>query len=292
MLGRRKVEPKLQLPQEPQPRPAAAGPHPVLPPRAQPPGHAGPPHGMPPHVPPQGMPQGMPQQGVPGHAGPQAGPPHHHPGQGPQPRPEPRPEPRPPQRVVMHIGKSVHIQGELSGHEDMTIDGIVDGRVAVEDHLLTIGQHGRITADVRAKVIVVLGKVVGNITAEERAEVREGGSVEGDIVAPRVLLADGALFKGSIDMMSMQQPSPSPRPAHRVAPERAAPDRAAGQDGARRPAGWDKAGSDDQDGRDDLDDITPPFHDEDVAEVEGEGRPQGDRASKLSEMFDSFGTGR
>jgi cytoskeletal protein CcmA (bactofilin family) len=102
----------------------------------------------------------------------------------------------------MHIGKSVHIKGELTAKEEMTIDGTVDGRIVVESHQLTIGAHGRITAEVRAKSVIVHGKIVGNVTAEEKAEVRPGGVVEGDIHSPRVILIDGALFKGNIDMAS------------------------------------------------------------------------------------------
>lgn len=104
-------------------------------------------------------------------------------------------------RGHMHIGKSVHMKGELVANEEMTIDGAVDGSIVIDNHQLTIGTHGRITATIRAKSIVVMGKVVGNITAEDKVEVRNGGSVEGDIRGPRVILADGALFKGNVDMV-------------------------------------------------------------------------------------------
>lgn len=116
------------------------------------------------------------------------------------PRPQPQARAEAPARGQMHIGKSVRIKGELTASEEMTIDGMVDGRIVVENHLLTIGSHGRITAEVHAKTLVVHGNIVGNVSADEKVEVRLGGMVEGDIRAPRVILADGSVFKGNIDM--------------------------------------------------------------------------------------------
>ena len=101
---------------------------------------------------------------------------------------------------IVNIGQSVQIKGELKGNEDLTIDGMVDGKILVKDHNLTIGANGRISAEVHAKTVVVVGQVMGNITADDKVEVAPSGSVEGDIRAPRVALADGARFKGSIDM--------------------------------------------------------------------------------------------
>ncbi|MGH7302436.1 MAG: bactofilin family protein [Candidatus Rokuibacteriota bacterium] len=98
------------------------------------------------------------------------------------------------------IGKSIVINGELSGSEDLTIEGRVDGKIELRDHVLTVGANGRIKAQVSAKAIVVLGQVTGNLNATERVDIKESGSVEGDIVAPRVAIADGSHFKGSIDM--------------------------------------------------------------------------------------------
>lgn len=106
-----------------------------------------------------------------------------------------------PSRGHMQIGKSVHIKGELIANEEMTIEGAVEGNIVIDNHQLTVGTNGRITASVRVKSIVVMGKVVGNITAEDKVEVRNGGSVEGDIRGPRVILADGAVFKGNVDMV-------------------------------------------------------------------------------------------
>ena len=98
------------------------------------------------------------------------------------------------------IGKSIIINGELSGSEDMTIEGRVDGKIDLKDYVLTVGANGRIKAQVTAKSIVVFGQVTGNLTATEKVDIKEKGSVEGDIVAPRVAIADGSHFKGSVDM--------------------------------------------------------------------------------------------
>ena len=100
----------------------------------------------------------------------------------------------------MNIGKSVVIKGELSGSEDLTIEGQVEGKIELRQNELTIGPNGRIKAQVAAKTIVVQGKVTGDITATERVDIRDNGSVDGDLVAPRVAIADGAHFRGSIDM--------------------------------------------------------------------------------------------
>ncbi|HXV76263.1 MAG TPA: polymer-forming cytoskeletal protein [Candidatus Polarisedimenticolaceae bacterium] len=101
---------------------------------------------------------------------------------------------------IVNIGQSVEIKGTLTGNEDLTIEGLVDGKILVKDHSLTIGANGRITAEVHAKNVVVVGQVVGNITADDKVEVAPSGSVHGDVRAPRVAIADGAKFKGSIDM--------------------------------------------------------------------------------------------
>lgn len=100
----------------------------------------------------------------------------------------------------MNIGKSVVIKGELSASEDLTIEGQVDGKIELKQHVLTIGANGKITAQVFAKIVIVQGQVHGNITATEKVDIRESGSVDGDVVSPRVAISDGAHFRGSIDM--------------------------------------------------------------------------------------------
>jgi cytoskeletal protein CcmA (bactofilin family) len=94
----------------------------------------------------------------------------------------------------------VIIKGELSGSEDLTIEGQVEGKIELKQNILTIGPNGRIKAQVFAKAIVVQGVVQGDITASERVDIRDNGSVDGDVSAPRVAIADGAHFRGSIDM--------------------------------------------------------------------------------------------
>ncbi len=105
------------------------------------------------------------------------------------------------------IGKSIVINGELSGSEDLTVEGRVEGKIELRDHVLTVGSNGRIKAQVSAKSIVVFGQVTGNLSATEKVDIKENGSVDGDIVAPRVAIADGSHFRGSIDMQRKDQPS-------------------------------------------------------------------------------------
>lgn len=109
---------------------------------------------------------------------------------------------------LVGIGKSIVINGELSGAEDLTVEGRVEGKIEVPDHVLTVGSSGRVKAQVTAKAIVVLGQVTGNLIATEKVDIQESGSVEGDIIAPRVAIADGSHFRGSIDMQKKDQPTP------------------------------------------------------------------------------------
>lgn len=101
---------------------------------------------------------------------------------------------------MVNIGKSVIIKGELSGSEDLTIEGTVEGKIELRQNVLTIGPNGKIKAQVFAKSVIVQGEVHGNITATEKVDLRESGSVDGDVVAPRVAISEGAHFRGSIDM--------------------------------------------------------------------------------------------
>ena len=101
---------------------------------------------------------------------------------------------------VVNIGQSIHIKGELTGNEDLTIEGKVEGKIFLKDHNLTIGANGKVTAEVQAKTVMVVGEVIGNIVADDKVEVAASGTMRGDISAPRVVLADGAKFKGTIDM--------------------------------------------------------------------------------------------
>ena len=120
------------------------------------------------------------------------------------------------ERDVVNIGKSVVIKGELNGSEDLTIEGHVEGKIELRDHVLTIGPNGKIKAQVFAKAVIVLGEVNGNVTATEKVDIRDGGSVDGDIMSPRVAIAEGAHFRGSVDMQRKGGQQPQARAtAHR-----------------------------------------------------------------------------
>ena len=113
----------------------------------------------------------------------------------------------------MNIGKSVVIKGELSGSEDLTIEGHVEGKIELKDNILTIGPNGRIKAAVFAKAVIVLGEVHGNIAASEKVDIRDGGSVDGDIVSPKVAIAEGAHFRGAVDMQRKAGAATTAQPA-------------------------------------------------------------------------------
>ena len=115
------------------------------------------------------------------------------------------------EKDIVNIGKSVVIKGELNGSEDLTIEGHVEGTIQLRDHVLTIGPNGRIKAQVFAKSVIVLGEVTGNVTASDKVDIRDNGSVDGDIISPRVAIAEGAHFRGSVDMQRKARRSASRR---------------------------------------------------------------------------------
>ena len=98
------------------------------------------------------------------------------------------------------IGQSIVFKGELTGDEDLEIEGEVEGEVNLRNHQLTIGANGCLKAEVTAKSIIVIGQVTGNLVATERIEVQATGVVEGDVKAPRLNVQEGAVLNGSIDM--------------------------------------------------------------------------------------------
>ena len=116
-------------------------------------------------------------------------------------------------QAVVSIGKSIVMKGELSGSEDLAVEGTVEGTIELRDNVLTIGPNGRVKAQVFAKTVIVLGIVNGDITASERIDIREEGSVDGNIVSPRVAIADGAHFRGSVDIQK-KGPHVVKPPAH------------------------------------------------------------------------------
>jgi cytoskeletal protein CcmA (bactofilin family) len=116
------------------------------------------------------------------------------------------------ERDKVNIGKSVVIKGELSGSEDLTIEGHVEGKIELREDVLTIGPNGKIRAEVFAKSVIVLGEVAGNVTASEKVDIRDNGSVDGDIISPRVAIAEGAHFRGSVDMQRAAKPGQPGQP--------------------------------------------------------------------------------
>ena len=127
---------------------------------------------------------------------------------------------------TVNIGKSVIIKGELNGSEDLTIEGQVEGKIELRQNVLTIGPNGKIKAQVFAKSVIILGEVTGNVTASEKVDIRDNGSVDGDIAAPRVAIAEGAHFRGSIDM---QRTGTSAKPEQKADKAEAKPAAAAPQ---------------------------------------------------------------
>jgi cytoskeletal protein CcmA (bactofilin family) len=129
-----------------------------------------------------------------------------------------------PAREAAVIGRSIHIDGNLKGEEDLRIEGDVTGTIQLNNHSLTIGKDGKIKADVHAKVITVDGNMDGDLFGAERVTIRKTARVAGNIVAPRVSLEDGARFKGSIEMdpetvdAVLGKGQPGPKPTSTVSP--------------------------------------------------------------------------
>lgn len=98
------------------------------------------------------------------------------------------------------IGPGIHINGDISGDENLMIEGRVDGKIRLDLHEIEVGQGGKVNADITAKIIKIAGEVRGDITGTEKVIISQSGNVHGNIVAPRMTLEDGAIFKGSIDM--------------------------------------------------------------------------------------------
>src|SRR4051812_10439956 len=99
-----------------------------------------------------------------------------------------------------NLGQSVSIKGELSGSEDLTLYGQMEGRVSLPEHLLTVGPQAAVKADIAARAVVVKGAVTGNVTAAERLEIQSNGSVMGDVISPRLVIADGGSLQGKVEM--------------------------------------------------------------------------------------------
>lgn len=108
------------------------------------------------------------------------------------------------------IGKSVMIKGQIFSREDLTIDGEIDGSVELHEHRLTVGPNGKLQAGVKAREVVVLGTIHGNVEASDKIDIRKDAKLVGDIKTARIVIEDGAYFKGSIDIA---RPEAAARPA-------------------------------------------------------------------------------
>ena len=103
-------------------------------------------------------------------------------------------------RAPARLGQSLHFKGEISGNEDLQVDGNVEGLIHLEDRKLVVGANAKVTADVIAREVVVFGNVKGNLQARDRIEIKKDGSVVGDLTTARIMIEDGAYFKGSIEI--------------------------------------------------------------------------------------------
>ncbi len=131
----------------------------------------------------------------------------------PAPRVVPAPPPAPGQQAarpspgsprgdlgMANIGKSISIKGDLTGNEDIAIEGKVEGKVDLPNGQLTIGSNGTVKGEVNAKAVIVIGRVTGNVNGSERVEIQASGVVDGDVHAPKLVVAEGAQLNGSIQM--------------------------------------------------------------------------------------------
>jgi cytoskeletal protein CcmA (bactofilin family) len=122
---------------------------------------------------------------------------------------------------MANIGKSITIKGDLSGNEDLQIDGNVEGRIDLPNNQLTIGAEGRVKAEIHAKSVIVIGHVTGNLSAADRIHVEATGIVDGDVKAPRLVIQEGAMLNGAVEMgsaaSSTSKPSLSVQPLVKAA---------------------------------------------------------------------------
>ena len=117
-------------------------------------------------------------------------------------------------RSTARIGKSLTLKGEITGSDDLYIDGDVEGSIKLEGNTVTVGPNGNVRAEVIAKSITVLGRLRGNVRAAERIEIRKTGSLEGDLVTARIVIEEDAMFRGSIDIVKpgQEQAESAPKP--------------------------------------------------------------------------------
>jgi cytoskeletal protein CcmA (bactofilin family) len=124
------------------------------------------------------------------------------------------PEKEPPRQETgaTYFGRNIRLSGELSGDEDIVFDGSLEGKVTLSKSL-RVAPHGTVRAEISATVVVVAGTVVGNVEAAERVEILPTGILEGNVRAPKIVIAEGAKFKGSVDMGDRAESPPPQGPA-------------------------------------------------------------------------------
>jgi cytoskeletal protein CcmA (bactofilin family) len=125
-------------------------------------------------------------------------------------------------RAAATIGKSVTVSGQIYSREDLYIDGEVDGTIELAESRLTVGVNGKVKASIQAREVVILGAVNGNVEATERVDIRKDARLNGDIRTARIVIEDGAIFKGSIDIVK-NEPKPAARAQVAAAPASPAP---------------------------------------------------------------------
>ncbi len=108
------------------------------------------------------------------------------------------------------IGKSIQIKGDLTGEEDLQVDGLVEGRIDLPKNQLLVGSEGTVKADLQAKTIIVVGHVTGNVKASECINIEDTGVVDGDVEAPRLVIQEGAVLNGSVAMVNETKPKSAP----------------------------------------------------------------------------------
>lgn len=114
-----------------------------------------------------------------------------------------------PGKAVARLGRTLSVKGELAGNEELVLDGEFEGKIELGESSLTVGPQGRVQADIRAREIVIEGTVRGNLRASDRLMIAKSGNVVGDLVAARIVIEDGAYFKGSIDIQKPEESKPA-----------------------------------------------------------------------------------
>jgi cytoskeletal protein CcmA (bactofilin family) len=141
------------------------------------------------------------------------------------------------------IGAGIRINGDISGDDNLLIEGQVEGKIRLDAHQVEVGQNGKVKADITAKVVRIAGEVRGDVTGVEKVIISHTGNVHGNIVAPRMTLEDGAMFKGSIDMDPREPAKPGPKPTQKAPEKKPEPPKPAGEKKPGGPGGYSLHGN-------------------------------------------------